>query len=219
MEIKTRKITNTRSLKVIGKFPSLKMNTTVMWESQLERDYIYLLEIDTDIVAYCEQPFTIAYDRHNRRKKYTPDFLVERKCSKQVVEVKPKSKVESFVKSDRFLGIRNFCSSNGLEFAIMTEETIRVQPRLDNIKLLYKYSRVDLPWSIYTDCLNYFQKVKISTILETDKSLKGRGVTQSSLLKLLWNGFLLTDLMQPISPHSSIQLSLYASNWQEEVEA
>ena len=188
-----------------------------MWESQLERDYIYLLEIDTDIVAYCEQPFTIAYDRHNRRKKYTPDFLVERKCSKQVVEVKPNSKVESFINSDRFLGITSFCSSSGMEFVIVTEKTIRVQPRLDNIKLLYKYARADLPWSIYTDCLNYFQKVKISTISEICKSL--RGVTQSSLLKLLWNGFLLTDLMQPISPHSSIQLSLYASSWQEEAEA
>ena len=106
-----------------------------MWESQLERDYIYLLEIDTDIVAYCEQPFTIAYDRHNRRKKYTPDFLVERRELKQVVEVKPKSKIKSFMTSDRFLGITNFCFSNSLEFAIMTEETIRVQPRLDNIKL------------------------------------------------------------------------------------
>ncbi|HHP7230592.1 MAG TPA: hypothetical protein ACFCUY_07005 [Xenococcaceae cyanobacterium] len=101
----------------------------------------------------------------------------------------------------------------------MTEETIRVQPRLDNIKLLYRYARVDLPWSIYTDCLNYFQKVKISTISETDRSLKEREVTQSSLLKLLWIGFLLTDLMQPISPQSSIQLSLSALNWQEEARA
>ncbi len=43
------------------------MNTTIMWESQLERDYIYLLEIDTD---------TVAYDRQNRRKKYTPTFAL-----------------------------------------------------------------------------------------------------------------------------------------------
>ena len=190
-----------------------------MWESQLERDYIYLLEIDKDAVAYCGQPFTIAYDSQNRRKKYTPDFFVERRCSKQVIEVKPKSKIESFVKSDRFLGITNFCSSNGLEFTIMTEETIRVQPRLDNIKLLYRYARIDLPLNIYSDCLNYFQKVKISTISETDRSLKEREVTQSSLLKLLWIGFLLTDLMQPISPQSSIQLSLSALNWQEEARA
>lgn len=202
------------------------MNAIVMWESQLERDYIYLLEIDPDVVAYYGQPFTIAYDLKNRRKKYTPDFLVDRRCSKQVVEVKPKSKVESFIKSDceasrrhRFLGIRNFCSLNDLNFAVVTEETIRVQPRLDNIKLLYRYARINLPWSIYTDCLDYFQKVKISTISETGRSLKETGVTQSSLLKLLWTGFLLTDLMQPISPQSSIQLSLSASNWQEKAEA
>ena len=56
-----------------------------------------------DTVAYCEQPFTITYDRQNIRKKYTPDFLIERRCSKQVIEVKPKSQVESFITSDRFL--------------------------------------------------------------------------------------------------------------------
>lgn len=190
-----------------------------MWESQLERDYIYLLEIDTDVVAYYGQPFTIAYDSHNRRKKYTPDFLVERKYSKQVVEVKPESKVKSFVNSDRFLGITNFCSFNGLKFAIMTEETIRVQPRLNNIKLLYRYARIALPVSIYNDCLDYFHKVKISTISEAERSLRVRGVTQSSLLKLLWTGFLLTDLMQPISPLSIIQLSLSTLKWQEEAGA
>ena len=101
----------------------------------------------------------------------------------------------------------------------MTEETIRVQPRLDNIKLLYKYARIALPASMYTNCLDYFQKVKVSTILETATSLKEKGVTQSSLLKLLWTGFLLTDLMQPISPQSSVQLSPSTSNLPKEAEA
>ncbi|MEO1673408.1 MAG: hypothetical protein AAFR77_21965 [Cyanobacteria bacterium J06631_2] len=44
------------------------MNTTIMRESQLERDYIYHLEIDTDAVAYCGQPFMVAYDHHNERE-------------------------------------------------------------------------------------------------------------------------------------------------------
>ena len=102
-------------------------------------------------------------DRHNRRKKYTPDFLVERSGSKQVIEVKPASKVETFVNSDRFNEITNFCSFNSLKFAVVTEETIRGQPRLDNIKLLYKYVRITLPWNIHTNCFDYFQKVEIST--------------------------------------------------------
>ncbi len=41
-----RKITNKGSKKVIGKFASHKLQTTVWWESQIERDYIYLFEID-----------------------------------------------------------------------------------------------------------------------------------------------------------------------------
>lgn len=58
---RARKITNAGNRKVIGKFPSLKMNAVISWESQLERDYIYLLEIDPEVLSYGEQPFTISY--------------------------------------------------------------------------------------------------------------------------------------------------------------
>jgi hypothetical protein len=63
---RARKITNAGNRKVIGKFPSLKMNRVIWWESQLERDYIYLLEIDPEVLSYSEQPFTISYtDKEN----------------------------------------------------------------------------------------------------------------------------------------------------------
>ena len=39
-----RKIINKGNRKVIGRFPSLKLKRNVWWESQLERDYIYILE-------------------------------------------------------------------------------------------------------------------------------------------------------------------------------
>ena len=51
MAVGARKITNRGTKKIIGKFPSLKMNTAIWWESQLERDYIYLLEIDPDVLS------------------------------------------------------------------------------------------------------------------------------------------------------------------------
>ena len=210
----TRRITNRGNKKVIGKFPSLKMNTAIWWESQLERDYIYCLEIDPDVLGYHGQPFTIAYDNLDKRKKYTPDFFVERQASLQVVEIKPSSKVEVFRNTNRFKQAANFCSLNNLEFVVLTEETIRVQPRLDNIKLLYKYAKVALAWSVYADCWDYFNCVKISTLSETEKSLRAKGVTQSSLLRLLFHGFLLTDLMQSISPLSLIELSPSAIDWQ-----
>lgn len=205
--VKTKKITNRGSIKVIGKFPSLKMNSIVMWESQLERDYIYLLEIDSDVVAYKSQPFTIAYNSQYKRRKYTPDFLVERTNLKQIVEIKQERKIEKFSQSDRYRQAANFCLTHDLDFVVVTEKIIRVQPRLDNIKLLHRYARVVLPWYVYTECFNYFHSVVGSTILEAEARLKAKGISYSCLLKLLWNGFLLTDLMRPITAQSLVQLS------------
>lgn len=183
------------------------MNTTVMWESQLERDYIYLLEIDPDVVAYYGQPFTITYDSLDKRKKYTPDFLVDRNSFRQIVEIKPESKIEKFKNSHRFRQTASFCLGHNLELAIFTEKKIRVQPRLNNIKLLYKYARVTVPWHIYNDCLNYFNLVKSSTILEAETTLRVKKITYSYLLKLLWSGFLITDMMRSITSQSLVQLS------------
>lgn len=209
-----RKITNRGSKKVIGKFPSLKANTSIVWESQLERDYIYLLEIDPDVLTYQGQPFTIVYDNRDKRRKYTPDFLVERNGFRQVVEVKPESKVKEFSHTNRFRQAANFCLTHNLEFVVVTEKTIRVQPRLDNIKLLHKYARVAVPWHGYADCLDYFDSVETSTLLEAEKKLKAKGITYSCLLRLLWSGFFLTDLMQPITAQSLVQLSPSAIDWE-----
>ncbi len=66
--MRVRKFTNRGSTtKVIGKFPSLKNGKPVWWESQLERDFLYLLEIDDDVVSYYEQPLRIPY-RLNGKK-------------------------------------------------------------------------------------------------------------------------------------------------------
>lgn len=189
------------------------MNAVVWWESQLERDYLYLLEIDPNVLAYQEQPFTLAYESPDKRKKYTPDFFVERYSSKQVVEIKPANKVEDFRNSRRFSQVIKFCSVNSLEFLILTEDLIRIQPRLSNIKLLYKYAQISFPWSLYANCFDYLSLQKISTISETEESLRTKGMTRSCLLKLLWDGFLLTDLMKPISSSSPIKLSSSAFNW------
>ena len=68
-----RRITN-GGRKVIGKFPSIKNGRMVWWESQIERDYLYLLEIDPDVVSYEEQPLKIRYYLDGEPHLYTPIF-------------------------------------------------------------------------------------------------------------------------------------------------
>ncbi len=217
MAVVARKITNRGSKKVIGKFPSLKMNTAIWWESQLERDYVYLLEIDPDVLSYQGQPFTITYSNLDKRRKYTPDFLVSRKGLSQIIEVKPDNKVKELQNTRRFQQAASFCKAYNLEFVVVTEKTIRVQPRLDNIKLLYRYARVSLSWHNYIDCLAYFRCVETKSLLEAELDLEAKGITHNHLLRLLWSGFLITDLMKPITPQSLIQLSPETINWEGQV--
>ena len=65
------------------------------WESQIERDFIYLLEFDSEVLSYQEQPLRIQYVRDGRVHKYTPDFLVKRANRRQIIEVKPERKAQS----------------------------------------------------------------------------------------------------------------------------
>ncbi len=58
---------------------------------------------------------------------------------------------------------------------------ILLQPRLNNIKLLYKYARVPLSLSNYLDCLQYFHSTEPIRLLDAERDLKERGINRSLL--------------------------------------
>lgn len=43
---------------------------------------MYLLETDPDVLSYQSQPRSIFYTLDNRKRRYNPDFLVERRSKK-----------------------------------------------------------------------------------------------------------------------------------------
>lgn len=156
----------------------------------------------------------MTYPSQGKLKRYTPDFLVIRSQSEQIVEVKP----ERLAHADKNLKLRRqiapIAIANNMEFVVVTEKIIRVQPRLNNIKLLYKYAKVSLSFSNYLDCLEYFQNTKLISLLNAEQHLRAKGISRSLLLRLLWNGVLVTDLMKPINSESLIQLFKGNCNWE-----
>jgi len=145
-----RKITNRGTRKNIGFFPSKKNERPIAFESLLELDYIHLLEFDSDVLKYWEQPETIAYSYSCKHYRYTPDFFVKRKSKTQLIEIKPKSNLEKILcddfKSKKYLAAAHYCKSKGYsEFKIITDEEIRSGSMLKNIKYLFSYSGLDVP--------------------------------------------------------------------------
>lgn len=141
----------TRSVhRIKGRFPSLKMGRSVHWESQLERDLIYLLEFDPEVQAYREQPTTLSLMVEGKPRRYTPDFLVQKPHGLYVVEVKPAEKARQPEYIALFAAAAESLRSLASSFQILTETEIRVQPRLDNIRLLLRYQRMDVPEAAWT---------------------------------------------------------------------
>jgi hypothetical protein len=207
---RVREISNKGGRKNIGKFPSLKLGRIVWWESLLERDFIYLLEFDGDVLSYAEQPFRIRYTLNGKRNSYTPDFSVNRKNKRQIVEVKlgKKAGEEHYVILFRIIAA--ICLNEGYEFVVATECDIRVQPRLDNIKLLWRYAKTPIHSYHHLLCREYFKSASasISTrLIDLISFFNSKGIGRDAVYAMLYRGVISTDLKVPLEETSVVRLS------------
>jgi len=204
--MRVRRITN-GGRKVIGKFPSIKNGKMVWWESQLERDYFYLLEIDPDVISYQEQPLKIRYYLDGEPHRYTPDIRVIRLNGKEIVEVKLKEVAEKEEYVQLFKRVDPICRAKGYEFVVATEETIRIQPRLDNIKLIYKYAKATVTSEHQILLYSIFSGQESLSLGEIINGFNARQISQNVVYALIYHGILSVDFTQPIGKTSAAWLS------------
>ena len=202
-----RRITN-GGRKVIGKFPSIKNGRMVWWESQIERDYLYLLEIDPDVVSYEEQPLKIRYYLDGEPHLYTPDFRVIRRDKRQIVEVKDKKAAVREEYVELFRRAAPICQEQGYEFVVVTDLDIRIQPKLDNIKLIYKYAKAAVTSLHQILLYSLFADMASLTLEEIIGGFASKGISGSVVYALIYSGILSIDLMLPIGKASTVRLSL-----------
>lgn len=201
-----RKITNTGTRKNIGKFPSIKMKRNVWYESLLERDYLYLLEIDPDVLSYETQPLRIHYALNGKMHYYTPDLLVRRKNINQIVEIKPKKNISGEAYEQFFRIISSICREEGYEFVVLTEEKIRVQPQLENIKVLWRYARTPFTTKHQIYCHDFLSSKQEATIEELSRFLSSKSVAEQCVFSLAYWGVISIDLTTPIGPNTVLSL-------------
>lgn len=201
-----RKITNRGGVrKSIGKFPSFTQQKTIWYEGQLEKDYLYLLEFDfVDVMEVSEQACRFFYFVEGKRRRYTADFLVKRRNKIQVVEVKIKKEADLEENIVKYRVAKQACRRRGFEFIVVTEHVIRLQPRLDNIKLLIHYQRVPIYGQHQILCYEFFREREVATLEEVIDYLTRNGCEKQITYSLLRWGVLRTDLDTSIVPESRI---------------
>lgn len=138
-----RKVSN-RGGNIIGHFPSVKLERMVAFESLLERDFICLLDYETTVEHFSEQPLVIKYQHAGKIRQYTPDFYVIYRGHAFLFECKPACFVDKPKNQIKFEAARLWCQEQKWTFGIVTDEYLASNWRIRNIKLLTQFARYNI---------------------------------------------------------------------------
>jgi len=115
-------------------------------ESLLELDFLVLIDdVMSDLVGIFAQPMKLPIVVAGRSTTWNPDFLLSRTdLHHELVEVKteealhPEDPDERRLVTLRIEAMRKAAAAAGFGFRLATEREIRVQPRLDNARLVHR---------------------------------------------------------------------------------
>lgn len=200
-----RKVVTRSGRHIRGLFPSTKNQRMVAWESLLERDAIILFELSPGVVSYEEQPSVEIYYEDSSPRKYFPDFAVTlRNGSLAHVEVKPAKKLKGRATRERFSLIAAQYERQSRQFWILTDDEIRIEPRLSNLKLLAYHCRETLSPLHVEKLLSSLEPRTSTSFASFAEALGGPAL----VLRLLATGFLSCNLNEPIQNGTAIHITV-----------
>jgi hypothetical protein len=197
----------------VGSFSSCKMGTSIWYNSLLQKDFMYWLEFDPDVLSYTTPAITIDCYSNGRHKSYASDFQVVRHTKKQIIEVKPKKKVESDEYRRLHRILLDFYEETEWTLIVLTESEVQREPLLSNIKVLYRYARENFSINEYRDCLEVVRSQAPASFAEIGQALDDRHIRRNVLFKLLFHSLVEIDLKQAINAASTISAASENIDW------
>ena len=128
---------------ITGHFPSIKNNTSIAFESKLEKAHFLSLEFDNEVISYQEQPQIKIYI-NGQDKIYSADCYIKRTKTSlkkdSIVEVKYTNEIEKRKEyfEKKFESAKTSANKLNLDFEVYTEK-IHSETYLDNLDFLYRY--------------------------------------------------------------------------------
>jgi TnsA endonuclease N terminal/TnsA endonuclease C terminal len=200
------------SRSVTAKVASQRGDTTIRTESELETDFVLLMEGDPNVSRVEAQPVRIDYlDAAGTARHYTPDFLVTFSNEEPplLVEVKYQSELDrkGAQFEDRFAGAGEFARQRGWTFEVYTEADIR-GPLLRNLKFLRHYQSPGLSGRYTGSVMAQLRDLRLTTPRELLTAITPLPDRQAALLPALWHLVALrqvsVDLHEPLTMQSPI---------------
>jgi hypothetical protein len=203
-----------RGRNIKGSFPSQIKGEKIRYDSTIERDLIFHFKFDPTVITYHAQPMLIiGNDAEGNVHTYIPDFLVVRNDSKQIIECKPTALIKSSHALQQIAIGQEWATNNNHDFAIVTDTNLRSGHTLENLKLLWRYSRQSVPTTTLGYSIDYMKRhvegVSFQDLAKYLSSLASPSAQPSYLqapliFNMLFRHILCTELTEPITSTSII---------------
>ena len=197
-QIRSRKVVSRSNARSAGKYPSWKMGRMMHWESSYELNAFRLLDCDPNVTSYSEQPCQITYIMDGVERIHYPDILVKTAGTKQLWEVKPRSKALEPEGIARTALLSQALSKWGYAYRMMFAEDLARQPRLGNATLLLSLGKrvvSDCEWENLRRTMAEKGALVWSEACAGNYGRNGREI----LCSLVLRGALTIDMHMPIS--------------------
>ncbi|WP_416310862.1 TnsA endonuclease N-terminal domain-containing protein [Pseudomonas sp. W03] len=186
----------------------------IYYESGLERDFIRIWMLDSDVVAIVAQPAQIPFTALNGRDYiYPPDFFVhfdERTGRKPLlVEVKMREQWTANWREwlPKWKAAYRYARERGWQFRVYDETRIR-GPVLQNVEYLQRYRNLDFDPAFTSKVLNTLALMKAAPFhhLLALHFTGNEAIGRSHLLHLIATEQVHTDLELELDDHSILRM-------------
>lgn len=183
-----------------------RRGTMVPCEHLLEADAALLFDFDVNVLAIRSQPHRLRFVWGGERISYTPDFLVHYKGQELIIEVKSSDALAHSLKTrTRLSRIHVVYRALGLNYLVVTEKRIRIEPRLSNCKELLRYRKVSVTSSDRKRLEQHLSRVGSDALVALAQLIDAPHPV-TAVKALAAQGHLSIDLGVPLGPNSMVHL-------------
>ncbi|RXJ80581.1 hypothetical protein CRU86_00620 [Aliarcobacter skirrowii] len=176
---------------ITGHFPSIKNNTSIAFESKLEKAHFLSLEFDNEVISYQEQP-QIEICINGNDKIYSADCYIKRAKNSNkkdsIVEVKYTNEIEKRKEyfEKKFESAKISANKLNLDFEVYTEK-IHSEIYLDNLDFLYRYKLQPIENLYENKILTILNKYKSISAFELVNKISNKPQEYAIISNCIWD--------------------------------
>ncbi|MDD4329000.1 MAG: hypothetical protein PHD79_03530 [Aliarcobacter sp.] len=176
---------------ITGHFPSIKNNTSIGFESKLEKAHFLALEFDNEVISYQEQP-QIEIFFNGKNQIYSADCYIKRvkNSSKKdsIVEVKYTNEIEKKKEyfEKRFESAKVSSNKLNLDFEVYTEQN-HSEIYLDNLDFLYRYKLYPIENKYENQIINLLKENKKISAFELVNLISQNLIDYPTISNCIWD--------------------------------